>query len=72
MNIPLRANMRMRQESARNPPVGGILWRFCGETRAVFVLESQQLESFTSESPDSPNNAAIAAEISFSHFLSYC
>jgi hypothetical protein len=71
----LRANLRVRQDSLAvggNVPAGGTLWRFCGETREAFVMESQHSDSFNSERPDSPNNAAIAAEISFSHFLSYC
>jgi hypothetical protein len=59
-------------KSAENPPVRGTLRHFCGGRARVFVLESQQLDSFNSESRDSPNNAAVAAEISFSHFLSYC
>jgi hypothetical protein len=63
---------RIRWPSVENAPAGGTLWRFCGETREAFVMESQHSDSFNSERPDSPNNAAIAAEISFSHFLSYC
>jgi hypothetical protein len=71
----LRANLRVRQDSMAvggNAAVGGALWRFCGETREGFVMESQHSDSFNSERPDSPKNAAIAAGISFSHFPSYC
>jgi hypothetical protein len=40
------ASDRIRRPSAEATPVGGTLWRFCGNAREVFVMESQHSDSF--------------------------